>query len=87
MTLLAWIDVWLLVVVAACWFLHRLAVTRPRVVFPGRERNRRDVADRREQAGELVYLRPRLRVVRDAVDECGDAVDASVFPFHRDGAA
>jgi hypothetical protein len=51
------------------------------------ERNRRDVADRREQAGELVQFPFRPRVVRDAVDECGDTVEASVFPFGRDGAA
>jgi hypothetical protein len=34
----------------------------------------------------VVYLR-RLHLVRDAVDETGDVVDASVFPFRRDGAA
>jgi hypothetical protein len=49
------------------------------------ERNRRDVADRREQAGELVQFPFRPRVVRDT-DEGGDR-QASVFPFHRDGAA
>jgi hypothetical protein len=51
------------------------------------ERNRQDVADRREQAGEVVPFPFRPRVVRDAVDECGDVVQASVFPFRRDGAA
>jgi hypothetical protein len=47
------------------------------------ELNRRDVADRREQAGDLVQFPFRPRVVRDAVDECGDTVDASVFPLQR----